>query len=168
MLQERHISSRDNALVKDLRRLAQDSGGLPQAGPGLAGGRPPVPRRAGARLRPSMAVFSESGLAVAARVEYAQAAIKMHSGCRCLVCPTSAGWSRPRPMGFVLDLPATGLDRMAPTVMLDRVQDAGNVGSILRSAAAFGFRQVIASRAVRAVVAQGVARGHGRALWPAT
>jgi TrmH family RNA methyltransferase len=29
-------------------------------------------------------------------------------------------------------------------VVLDRVQDAGNVGSILRSASAFGFKQVLA------------------------
>ena len=29
-------------------------------------------------------------------------------------------------------------------MVLDRVQDAGNVGSILRSAGAFGFRQVVA------------------------
>jgi RNA methyltransferase, TrmH family len=31
-----------------------------------------------------------------------------------------------------------------PSLVLDRVQDAGNVGSILRSAAALGFTQVLA------------------------
>ena len=48
-------------------------------------------------------------------------------------------------MGFILDLPApASLRPDAATVVLDRVQDAGNVGSILRSASAFGFRQVAA------------------------
>ena len=38
-----------------------------------------------------------------------------------------------------------------PTVVLDRVQDAGNVGSILRSASAFGFKQVLAIKGAAAL-----------------
>ncbi len=55
-------------------------------------------------------------------------------------------------MGFVLPLPeAEGLDGRMPTVVLDRLQDAGNVGSILRSASAFGFTQVAALKGTAAL-----------------
>jgi TrmH family RNA methyltransferase len=51
----------------------------------------------------------------------------------------------PASVGFVLELPLnTVIQPHAASLILDRVQDAGNVGSILRSAGAFGFRQVLA------------------------
>ena len=137
------IHSRDNAFVKDLRRLAQDTTAYRKQGRVWLEGDH-LCRAALARgLRASVAVFSES-FWPQAQVEYARAATKFIVLADTLFADVS-GLESPAAMGFILDLPApASLRPDAATVVLDRVQDAGNVGSILRSASAFGFRQVAA------------------------
>ncbi len=137
------IHSRDNSFVKDLRRLAQDSTAYRKQGRVWLEGDH-LCRAALARgLHASVAVFSES-FWPQAQVEYAQVAIKVVVLADALFADVS-GLESPARMGFILEMPAPEpLKPGVSTVVLDRVQDAGNVGSILRSASAFGFRQVVA------------------------
>jgi len=144
------VSSRDNALVKDLRRLSQDNTAYRKQGRVWLEGDH-LCRAALARgLKPLMAVFSESFWPLA-HAQYGNVAIKNIVIADALLSEISALES-PAPMGFVIELPALPpLLGDVASVILDRVQDAGNVGSILRSAAAFGFSQVIALKGTAAL-----------------
>ena len=157
------IHSRDNAFVKDLRRLSQDSTAYRKQGRVWLEGDHLCSAALQRGVQPAIAVFSESFWPIAPAV-YAKAAIKVIVVADALFADIS-GLESPAVMGFLVDTAAPrALQSGVATVVLDRVQDAGNVGSILRSASAFGFRQVAALKGSAAVWAPKVARGHGRAF----
>ncbi|MGA8392497.1 MAG: RNA methyltransferase [Burkholderiaceae bacterium] len=144
------INSRDNALVKDLRRLSQESTAYRKQGLVWLEGDHLCRAALTRGLKPAVSVVSESFLAQA-NVEWAYCAIKNVVLSDRLFAEISALGS-PASMGFLIEPPA-GSDLLtgAATVVLDRIQDAGNVGSILRSAGAFGFRQIVALKGTAAL-----------------
>ncbi len=159
-----HISSRDNAFLKDLRRLSQDSTAYRKQHRFWVEGEHLCQAALARGVAPVVAVFSESFWPQAS-LNWAQAAGKnvvlpdaLFSGISALESPAS--------MGFVFDLPVAGALRPdLASVILDRVQDAGNVGSILRSASAFGFRQIIALKGTAALWSPKVLRAGMGAHW---
>jgi RNA methyltransferase, TrmH family len=145
-----HVSSAANALIKDLHRLSRDSTAYRKQGRVWLEGDH-LCRAALARgFKPAVAVFSESFWPLAP-AEWTQAAIKNIVITDALLAEVS-GLESPAQMGFVLELPlAPQLQPALASVIMDRLQDAGNVGSILRSAAAFGFSQIIALKGTAAL-----------------
>ena len=145
------ITSRDNPLLQRVRKIGSDPAAYRKLGEVWIEGEhlcSAFVQRGGAVAQ---AIVSESG--------WQQPSVRQLANTAAVVAllpdALMAGLSTlesPAPLGFVL--PWTGaavLDLARASIVLDRLQDAGNVGNILRSASAFGFTQVIAIKGTAAL-----------------
>jgi len=145
----KHLTSRDNPRVKLLRKLVADVSKQRKEGLTIADG-PHLIRACIEHAYPiNTIVVSEAGL----RLPEIEGLIEATVGTECLLVPESifrelSGTVSPVGILAVIQIPPAviwqeTLSMTSNWVVLDSIQDAGNLGSILRSAAAFGLENIV-------------------------
>lgn len=165
MTAPRSITSRSNPQWQRLRKLAQDASAYRQQGEVWVEGEH-LCREVVQRGRPiPLALIGETAWERPALRDLVRSAADVLLMPDALMAGLSA-MDSPPPLAFVLPWAGPGLaQRGVASVVLDRLQDAGNVGTVLRSAAAFGFSQVIALKGSAALWSPKVLRAGMGAHW---
>jgi TrmH family RNA methyltransferase len=152
------ITSRGNPLLARLRRLNRQPDAYRKLGQVWLEGEQVCRASLRAGREIDQAVIGEAAWDMAGLRELAGAAIRVAIVPDALMASLSP-LETSASIAFVARWPGTGSLRAdAPSLVLDRLQDAGNVGTILRSAAAFGFSQVISLEGTAALWAPKVVR----------
>ena len=144
------ITSRENPLYKELKQLAGSSQARRKAGRTLLDGVHLCQAYLQMRGAPQHCIVSESALANPEVADIVMQCENAHAHCTALpdaLYNTLSQVEHGVGLMFLIETPAREIagPLSESAVLLDNLQDPGNVGSILRSAAAAGIRQVYCS-----------------------